>query len=590
MNKSLDENQKLNLEIIKNIPLDNLSLEISPQEETSMMKLSTINSISNNQCINYNNPNIRPYKTLSNDQQNQELLNILEEHDKKINLYKKMAKNYCESEKNFIDSTNKLRECKKILNDKEQKLFYIREKYNNLKTDYQNLCAEFQDMKSDNEKLYVCIEELKNDLNVQKENNNALLSKIQCYEEKNSYSINQYNEYKFMLDKKDEEINKLLLKNEEFSKKLAELQKINQEYNGKLKNLELQNYENLQKIEEYSKNSQDFEINCKVNEQKALDNMLCNINEILDKNIKKFFELLEFGENFIESPINNNITQEQLGFFQIDQNILNSSSVTSFSKLIILFERTKNIIENFSLKYQKLYNEYINVKNNLNNKIDSLSNILNETNKELMVYKKNNSLLKSTSRKKESESSKNISRLKINTDKIQIELEMLKSFIKETYEKIIIKYQKINPDFNPSKSSKILEKEMLIEQENIFNNLIENFLVLNEEINENKKILECNRKLANENSELYKNINELKNEINNININNQNLIEGFKVKYEISLNEKIYETEKEFSEKLKKMNIQIQEKEEEIDKISKNYNLLYKQYKMILSNKKKKDE
>ena len=590
MNKSLDENQKLNLEIIKNIPLDNLSLEISPQEETSMMKLSTINSISNNQCINYNNPNIRPYKTLSNDQQNQELLNILEEHDKKINLYKKMAKNYCESEKNFIDSTNKLRECKKILNDKEQKLFYIREKYNNLKTDYQNLCAEFQDMKSDNEKLYVCIEELKNDLNVQKENNNALLSKIQCYEEKNSYSINQYNEYKFMLDKKDEEINKLLLKNEEFSKKLAELQKINQEYNGKLKNLELQNYENLQKIEEYSKNSQDFEINCKVNEQKALDNMLCNINEILDKNIKKFFELLEFGENFIESPINNNITQEQLGFFQIDQNILNSSSVTSFSKLIILFERTKNIIENFSLKYQKLYNEYINEKNNLNNKIDSLSNILNETNKELMAYKKNNSLLKSTSRKKESESSKNISRLKINTDKIQIELEMLKSFIKETYEKIIIKYQKINPDFNPSKSSKILEKEMLIEQENIFNNLIENFLSLNEEINENKKILECNRKLANENSELYKNINELKNEINNININNQNLIEGFKVKYEISLNEKIYETEKEFSEKLKKMNIQIQEKEEEIDKISKNYNLLYKQYKMILSNKKKKDE
>ena len=590
MNKSLDENQKLNLEIIKNIPLDNLSLEISPQEETSMMKLSTINSISNNQCINYNNPNIRPYKTLSNDQQNQELLNILEEHDKKINLYKKMAKNYCESEKNFIDSTNKLRECKKILNDKEQKLFYIREKYNNLKTDYQNLCAEFQDMKSDNEKLYVCIEELKNDLNVQKENNNALLSKIQCYEEKNSYSINQYNEYKFMLDKKDEEINKLLLKNEEFSKKLAELQKINQEYNGKLKNLELQNYENLQKIEEYSKNSQDFEINCKVNEQKALDNMLCNINEILDKNIKKFFELLEFGENFIESPINNNITQEQLGFFQIDQNILNSSSVTSFSKLIILFERTKNIIENFSLKYQKLYNEYINVKNNLNNKIDSLSNILNETNKELMAYKKNNSLLKSTSRKKESESSKNISRLKINTDKIQIELEMLKSFIKETYEKIIIKYQKINPDFNPSKSSKILEKEMLIEQENIFNNLIENFLALNEEINENKKILECNRKLVNENSELYKNINELKNEINNININNQNLIEGFKVKYEISLNEKIYETEKEFSEKLKKMNIQIQEKEEEIDKISKNYNLLYKQYKMILSNKKKKDE
>ena len=590
MNKSLDENQKLNLEIIKNIPLDNLSLEISPQEETSMMKLSTINSISNNQCINYNNPNIRPYKTLSNDQQNQELLNILEEHDKKINLYKKMAKNYCESEKNFIDSTNKLRECKKILNDKEQKLFYIREKYNNLKTDYQNLCAEFQDMKSDNEKLYVCIEELKNDLNVQKENNNALLSKIQCYEEKNSYSINQYNEYKFMLDKKEEEINKLLLKNEEFSKKLAELQKINQEYNGKLKNLELQNYENLQKIEEYSKNSQDFEINCKVNEQKALDNMLCNINEILDKNIKKFFELLEFGENFIESPINNNITQEQLGFFQIDQNILNSSSVTSFSKLIILFERTKNIIENFSLKYQKLYNEYINVKNNLNNKIDSLSNILNETNKELMVYKKNNSLLKSTSRKKESESSKNISRLKINTDKIQIELEMLKSFIKETYEKIIIKYQKINPDFNPSKSSNILEKEMLIEQENIFNNLIENFLALNEEINENKKILECNRKLVNENSELYKNINELKNEINNININNQNLIEGFKVKYEISLNEKIYETEKEFSEKLKKMNVQIQEKEEEIDKISKNYNLLYKQYKMILSNKKKKDE
>ena len=590
MNKSLDENQKLNLEIIKNIPLDNLSLEISPQEETSMMKLSTINSISNNQCINYNNPNIRPYKTLSNDQQNQELLNILEEHDKKINLYKKMAKNYCESEKNFIDSTNKLRECKKILNDKEQKLFYIREKYNNLKTDYQNLCAEFQDMKSDNEKLYVCIEELKNDLNVQKENNNALLSKIQCYEEKNSYSINQYNEYKFMLDKKDEEINKLLLKNEEFSKKLAELQKINQEYNGKLKNLELQNYENLQKIEEYSKNSQDFEINCKVNEQKALDNMLCNINEILDKNIKKFFELLEFGENFIESPINNNITQEQLGFFQIDQNMLNSSYVTSFSKLIILFERTKNIIENFSLKYQKLYNEYKNIKNNLNNKIDSLSNILNETNKELMAYKKNNSLLKSTSRKKESESSKNISRLKINTDKIQIELEMLKSFIKETYEKIIIKYQKINPDFNPSKSSKILEKEMLIEQENIFNNLIENFLSLNEEINENKKILECNRKLANENSELYKNINELKNEINNININNQNLIEGFKVKYEISLNEKIYETEKEFSEKLKKMNIQIQEKEEEIDKISKNYNLLYKQYKMILSNKKKKDE
>ena len=167
---------------------------------------------------------------------------------------------------------------------------------------------------------------------------------------------------------------------------------------------------------------------------------------------------------------------------------------------------------------------------------------------------------------------------------------MLKSFIKQKYEKEIIKYKKINTNFNILKSNNVQEKEMIIEQENIFNDLIRRVLSLTEEINENKQILEYNKKLTNENNELYKNINDLKNEINNINISNHSLIEGLKVKYEINLKERTYEVESGFSEKLKKANIQIQEKEDEINKISKNYNLLYKQYKMILEEKEQKNK
>ena len=590
MNSTLNDNQKLNLEIIKNMPLDSFSFELSPQGETSMMKFSTVNSTNNDTCINYKNPDIRPFKSINDELQNQEILNILKEHDKEISLCKQMAKSYCESEINFVDTSNKLRECEKILNSKEHKLFYVQEKYNNLKIDYRNLCDELQNMKIDNEKLNIYIEELKNNLNTQREDNKALLSKIQCYEEKNFYNENQYDEYKFMLDKKEEEIKKLYLKNDEFSKKIIELQKINQEYDEKLKNLELQNCENLQRMKEYSLNNDNNKNDSNLIDKKTWENMLFNINETLDSNINKFYGLLELGENFIDSPISKNITQEQLTFFQLNPNTVNSNLVPSFSKLIILLERIKNLIENFSLKYKKLYNEHINVTNNLNNKINSLSNSLNENNKELIKYKKNNSLLESSNRKKEIVSNENLNRLKANTDKIKIELEMLKSFIKQTYEKSIIKYKKINTNFNILKSNNVLEKEMIIEQENIFNDLISRVLSLNEEINENKTILEYNKKLTNENNELYKNINDLKNEINNINISNHSLIEGLKVKYEINLKERTYEVESGFSEKLKKANIQIQEKEDEINKISKNYNLLYKQYKMILEEKEQKNK
>ena len=181
---------------------------------------------------------------------------------------------------------------------------------------------------------------------------------------------------------------------------------------------------------------------------------------------------------------------------------------------------------------------------------------------------------------------------------------MLKDFIYGFYNNIITNYNDISskvyskgkillskkePKIYDDNSSNDFNnenniKEIIIETESIFNNLIEYTNYLGEELNKLSIIEKNNFLLKNEKMELVKNINKLKNELNMIKVDNQNQANNLRIKYDLNLKEKIQNLENKNNEMIKLMNEQMKKKEDEIININKNYNLLYNQYKLLIKN------
>ena len=202
------------------------------------------------------------------------------------------------------------------------------------------------------------------------------------------------------------------------------------------------------------------------------------------------------------------------------------------------------------------------------------------------------------------EINRNISDLNNNNNKISIKFKMLKDFIYGFYNNIVTNYNDISskvyskgkillskkePKIFDDNSSNDFDnenniKEIIIEIERIFNNLIEYANYLGEELNKLSIIEKNNFVLKNEKMELVKNINKLNNELNMIKVDNQNQANNLRIKYDLNLKEKIQNLENKNNEMIKLMNEQMKKKEDEIININKNYNLLYNQYKLLIKN------
>jgi hypothetical protein len=233
-----------------------------------------------------------------------------------------------------------------------------------------------------------------------------------------------------------------------------------------------------------------------------------------------------------------------------------------------------------------------------------MNNNILELNYKLVYQKEENNLLLNKSRNKMYEINKNISDLNNNNNKISIKFKMLKDFIYGFYNNIVNNYNDISlkayskgkillskkePKIYNDNSSTDFDnenniKEIIIESERIFNNLIEYTNYLGEELNKLSIIEKNNFILKNEKMELVKNINKLNNELNMIKIDNQNQANNLRIKYDLNLKEKIQNLENKNNEMIKLMNEQMKKKEDEIINVNKNYNLLYNQYKLLIKN------
>jgi hypothetical protein len=233
-----------------------------------------------------------------------------------------------------------------------------------------------------------------------------------------------------------------------------------------------------------------------------------------------------------------------------------------------------------------------------------MNNNILELNSKLIYQKEENNLLLNKSRNKMNEINRNISDLNNNNNKISIKFKMLKDFIYGFYNNIVTNYNDISskvyskgkillskkePKIYNDNSSTDFDnenniKEIIIESERIFNNLIEYTNYLGEELNKLSIIEKNNFLLKNEKMELVKNINKLKNELNMIKVDNQNQANNLRIKYDLNLKEKIQNLENKNNEMIKLMNEQMKKKEDEIINVNKNYNLLYNQYKLLIKN------
>jgi hypothetical protein len=233
-----------------------------------------------------------------------------------------------------------------------------------------------------------------------------------------------------------------------------------------------------------------------------------------------------------------------------------------------------------------------------------MNNNILELNSKLVYQKEEYNLLLNKSRNKMYEINKNISDLNNNNNKISIKFKMLKDFIYGFYNNIVNNYNDISlkayskgkillskkePKIYNDNSSTDFDnenniKEIIIESERIFNNLIEYTNYLGEELNKLSIIEKNNFLLKNEKMELVKNINKLKNELNMIKVDNQNQANNLRIKYDLNLKEKIQNLENKNNEMIKLMNEQMKKKEDEIINVNKNYNLLYNQYKLLIKN------
>ena len=302
---------------------------------------------------------------------------------------------------------------------------------------------------------------------------------------------------------------------------------------------------------------------------------------------------------------NNMINYENnfsLNFKNEHSNVL--KDIPSLSNLEILYNEIKKYFDIFMDNYEKLKNAFNYKINNYNSTIKNMNNNIFELNRKLAFQKEQNNLITNQNQNKIFEINKNLSDLNENNFKISTKFKMLKDFISNFYNNILNNYNDISAKINskgkfllPKKETKNYKKdninsinddnennikEILIEAERIFNNLIQYIIFLEEEMNNLENLEKNNSKISSEKMEMAKNINKLKNEINKMKIDSQNQYNNLKIKNELNLKEQIKEIENKNNEIIRQLNEQIKKKDEEVINVNKNYNLLYNQYKLLM--------
>ena len=608
-------------------------------EEGKIINNENLSDSNNNSDINNNNYDIsNNYQNFGiNDEQDKlilikkqndkidELFNLLESRDKEIyslqnennSLYK--YKNDCKIlEQNNFDKINIIKKYEQSLQIGNQEIKNVNDellKYKNISNDLNNnlnsLNKEYENLMIINQQLTKKINMLEKQNKLSNDENNKSLNKINILEEKNNIMKNENKNMEAEL-KKLMNINKNLegkLKENEYI--IMQLKNENPKLIKELKEIKEKNILNEQKINYYKETNNNIMNEMKENNQKEI-NLKSYVAEIIEYFSKQILNLLNKSEFYMQNINNeNNINENDNVFnnYNIELNLKANYSnilkeIPTLSKFELLFNEMKKFIDLFLGNYSKLKISYDNKITSFNNTLNNMNNNILELNSKLVYQKEENNLLLNKSRNKMYEINKNISDLNNNNNKISIKFKMLKDFIYGFYNNIVTNYNDISskvyskgkmllskkePKIYNDNSSTDFDnenniKEIIIESERIFNNLIEYTNYLGEELNKLSIIEKNNFLLKNEKMELVKNINKLKNELNMIKVDNQNQANNLRIKYDLNLKEKIQNLENKNNEMIKLMNEQMKKKEDEIINVNKNYNLLYNQYKLLIKN------
>ena len=608
-------------------------------EEGKIINNENLSDSNNNSDINNNNYDIsNNYQNFEiNDEQDKlilikkqndkidELFNLLESRDKEIyslqnennSLYK--YKNDCKIlEQNNFDKINIIKKYEQSLQIGNQEIKNINDellKYKNISNDLNNnlnsLNKEYENLMIINQQLTKKINMLEKQNKFSNDENNKSFNKIKILEEKNNIMKNGNKNMEAEL-KKLMNINKNLegkLKENEYI--IMQLKNENPKLIKELKEIKEKNISNEQKIKYYKETNNNIMNEIKENNQKEI-NLKSYVAEILEYFSKQILNLLNKSEFYMQNINNeNNINENDNVFnnYNIELNLKANYSnilkeIPTLSKFEFLFNEMKKFIDLFLGNYTKLKISYDNKITSFNNTLNNMNNNILELNSKLVYQKEENNLLLNKSRNKMNEINRNISDLNNNNNKISIKFKMLKDFIYGFYNNIVTSYNDISSKvyskgkillskkeqkiYNDNSSTDFDNenniKEIIIESERIFNNLFEYTNYLGEELNKLSIIEKNNFVLKNEKMELVKSINKLNNELNMIKTDNQNQANNLRIKYDLSLKEKIQNLENKNNEMIKLMNEQMKKKEEEIINVNKNYNLLYNQYKLLIKN------
>ena len=560
-----------------------------------------------------------------------ELFSLLESKDKKILLLQnensslhKYKHDFKISKQNNINITTLLNKYEDSLLSAKNDLKNAIDELTNYKNQSKEIHQKLNILRSENENIYITNQNLNKQIDMT-ENENKFLKK-----EKEDL-INKVNFY--------EEKNKLIKnENEQLNKEIQNLNNVNVALNNKINGnndmiLQLQNHNNkLQNELKYAQNN-DINNNQKLNEIQYANNELVNKNNILNEkytNLKLYInDTLNFFKNQIFSICDkneeniNNIMKEHKNFnnnfpnFCMNRNNLNFyEEIPSLKDLELVYNKVKKIFEMNLDNYEKIKLKYKNKFNDCNYTLNYMNNKMSEMTKEISTLKEKNILLTQNNEineKKLIEMNNNNNKSKtleisnnnfsFSDNKIFIKFSMLEDFINKFYNNIMNKYSSITSTLNSSgkillpnddikaNDIKVNEdnenniKSMIIEIETIFNNLYEYITYLGEKINTIDFIKKENNNLKNEKNDFVQRIDNLNNEINNLKIDNQNVVNNLKIKFEINLKEQIKEMDDKNNKIIKNLNDLLKNKEEEIINVNKNYNMLYNQYKQILKNK-----
>lgn len=700
---NFSENKKMNLNIIKNLPLEPTYIS-SPIEEGAL-KTSNSEPYKNNTLMfsgsnksgsllnSQTEQNLLGSK-VSNDhfdvqisqcadindicgekdrldlikKQNEkinELFGILDSKDQEIqklknenSMFHKLKDDFIITEQNYLNANARLNKYQDALVKNKNELSNTVIKLNSIQKSYDEIQEIYLKNKQEYDKISVAFRNLESQLKViltenqqLSSQNKKLINKIKEHEEQNLINQNKIQEFSNSLCNKQNEIKELNILLDKASKTTFTLDQVNKENIQKIKSLTEENLINKNQIGDlnlYSRtildNGQKIsylqelnerlndEINCLNGDRNEL---LVTLNDIFDSLSKHGINVLNQSVIFIDTSIDNirkskedtkykneneneNIKKEEnqtkipeLRFNEYFSCII--KEIPSFSKILDLFDRLMEFGKNIVEKCGKLNKEYEENIKYFKNKINIINENLYQSNQQLINQKQTNTLLKSDNRKTEIERDRNVNDLLNDKDKIKVEYEMLKKFITDTYISIIKNYNEIsnrilqkinyNNNTNTNSSQNCLPfcslnlkkntdclnynvKEIIIEQENLFKYLLDDFVNLYEKVIDVEKIKSENYLLVQTNRTLCDNINELKNEIKGIDCVNQNNLNFIQTKNDLNLRNQRQDIENKNKEIINQYIKQLKLKDEELEKVKKNYNLLYNQYKLLISKKK----